>query len=615
MSEAQNHSFQAEIQQLLEIVIHSVYTDKEVFIRELISNAADACEKFRFQRSGGETPVHEPDVEPGISVQLDEEANTITITDTGVGMTEGDLAANLGTIAHSGTKAFFQQMAEQKQTGANLIGQFGVGFYSAFMVADKVTVESRSWDPEERGHTWESEGAQGYSITPTEDLPRGTRITLHLKEDAKEFAKEHRVETVIKRYSNFVQFPIQLNEKQVNTVQALWTRNKNEITDDEYKEFYQFVGHDFDEPQYRLHYSADAPLAIQALLFVPKRNMESMGFGKTDPEVNLYCKKVLIEPKAKGLLPEWMRFLRGVVDSEDLPLSISRERMQDSALMEKLKSVITKRFLKFLGEEADKDADKYTEFYKEFHRFLKEGLLTDYAHQDTLAKLLRFESSFTEKGKTTSFDEYIARIKDDQKEIYYLTTYNRDAAENAPYYEVFRARGYEVLFLYDPADEFVMERLANYNEKTLVSAEKADLKLEDEKSDGLTEDQSKDLAGWIKGKLDQNVDEVRASSRLVDSPVVLLAKDKEMTATMRQMMRQLGRENDMPPMPMDLEINPHHPVIVRLNDLRAGNEKLATQVTEQLLDNARIMAGLMEDPRSMVKRLNTLLQNVLEAKS
>ena len=615
MSETQTHTFQAEIQQLLDIVIHSVYTDKEVFIRELVSNAADACEKFRFRQSGGDSPVFEPEVEPKITVKLDEEANTVTIIDTGIGMTEGDLAANLGTIAHSGTKAFFQQLAEQKQTGSNLIGQFGVGFYSAFMVADKVTVESRSWEPDERGHKWESQGAAGYTIEPAEGLPRGTRITLHLKEDAKEFAKEHRAETVIKRYSNFVQFPIELNDKQVNTVQALWTRNKNEITEEEYKEFYQFVGHDFDEPQYRLHYSADAPLAIRALLFVPKRNMETMGFGKTDPEINLYCKKVLIEPKAKGLLPEWLRFARGVVDSEDLPLSISRERMQDSALMEKLKTVITKRFLKFLGEEAEKDADKFAEFYQEFHRFLKEGLLTDYAHQDTIAKLLRFESSFTAKGKTTSLDDYIARMKDDQKEIYYLTTYNRESAESAPYYEVFRSRGYEVLFLYDPADEFVMERLANYNEKTLVSAEKADLKLEEDNKEGLSEDQSKELTGWIKTKLDQNVEEVRASARLVDSPVVLLAKDKEMTATMRQMMRQMGRENDLPPLAMDLEINPQHPVIVRLNDLRSSDEKLAGQVTEQLLDNARIMAGLMEDPRTMVKRLNALLENVLETKS
>jgi TNF receptor-associated protein 1 len=614
MSEPQTHTFQAEIQQLLDIVIHSVYTDKEVFVRELISNAADACEKFRFRQSGGESPVLDPDVEPLIAVALDEEANTVTITDTGIGMTEADLAANLGTIAHSGTKAFFQQLAEQKKAGSNLIGQFGVGFYSAFMVADRVTVESRSSEPEEGGHKWESQGAAGYTIEPAADLPRGTRITLHLKEDAKEFAKEHRIETVIKRYSNFVQFPIRLNDKQVNTVQALWTRNKSEITDEEYKEFYQFVGHDFDEPQYRLHYSVDAPLAIQALLFVPKRNMESMGFGKSDPEVNLYCRKVLIEPKAKGLLPEWLRFVRGVVDSEDLPLSISRERMQDSALMEKLKSVITKRFLKYLAEEAEKDAEKYAAFYKEFHRFLKEGLLTDYANQDTIAKLLRFDSSFAEKGKTTSLDDYIARMKDDQKEIYYLTTYNRESGESAPYYEVFRSRGYEVLFLYDPADEFVMERLADYNEKKLVSAEKADLKLEDEQTEGLSEEQSKELTGWIKTRLDQSVDEVRTSNRLVDSPVVLLAKDKEMTATMRQMMRNLGRDGDLPPMPMDLEINPRHPVIVKLNELRATDEGLAGQVTEQLLDNALIMAGLMEDPRAMVKRLNSLLGSVLEAK-
>ena len=616
MTEPKKQEFQAEIQQLLDIVIHSVYTDKEVFIRELVSNAADACEKLRFRQTGGEESIHEPDVEPGITVKLDEEKKQITITDTGIGMTEADLIQNLGTIAHSGTKAFFQQLAEHKEGDSNnLIGQFGVGFYSAFMVSDSVTVETRSYQPDEKGWIWVSSGAGGYTIEEKEDLPRGTSIILHLKDEAEDFAKEHRVESVIKRYSNFVQFPIQLNDKQVNTVQALWTKNKSEITEEEYKEFYQFVGHDFDEPQFRLHYSADAPLAIKALLFIPKRNTESMGFGKGECEVNLYCKKVLIEPKAKGILPEWMRFVRGVVDSEDLPLSISRERMQDSALMEKLKNVITKRLLKFLAEKAEKDADAFNEFYQEFHRFLKEGLLSDYSHQEQLAKLLRYESSFTEKGKKAALDDYVSRMKDDQQEIYYLSSYNRESAESAPYYEVFKARGYEVLFLYDPADEFVMERLAEYDGKKLVAAEKSDLKLEDEEKEGLSADKAEELGKWIKDKMGDKIGEIRVSERLVGSPVVLVEQDKNMTATMRNMMRAMGRDSELPPPVMDLEINPNHPVIVKLDGLRGGDEGLAEQITEQLHDNAMIMAGLMEDPRTMVNRLNNLLEKVLESKS
>jgi TNF receptor-associated protein 1 len=350
MSQKETHHFQAEIQQLLNIVIHSLYTDKEIFVRELISNAADACEKLRFNQSSGK-PVYQPDLAPGITVITDETAGTITITDTGLGMTHGELVENLGTIAHSGTKAFLKQIAEEKKPDVGLIGQFGVGFYSAFMVAKKVTVQSRSFVPEEQGWEWVSEGMGGYEISPAADLPRGTKITLELKDDAKDFAKDTTVEHIIQRYSSFVPFPIELNGKRLNTVQAIWARNKNEIKEEEYNEFYTYIGHDHDKPLFRLHFSADAPLAIQALLFVPGRNFETMGMGRMDSDVNLYCRKVLIQAKAKGLFPDWLRFLKGVVDSEDLPLNISRETMQDTSLMQKLNKVLTSRFLKFLDEQ------------------------------------------------------------------------------------------------------------------------------------------------------------------------------------------------------------------------------------------------------------------------
>ena len=439
MSKVEKHSFQAEIKQLLDIVIHSLYTDKEIFVRELVSNAADACEKLRFTLTAG-TEVHQAEIEPKITVTSDEKENTVTIADTGIGMTHDELVENLGTIAHSGSKAFLKQLAEGKKADAQLIGQFGVGFYSAFMVAQEVQVSSRSWQKDAEGWKWISDGSGEYSMSPDEEQERGTRIVVKLKDDAKDFAVKGRLETIIRQYSNFVQFPIELNGEKVNTVQALWARNKSEIKPEEYDEFYKYIAHDQEDALFRLHFSADAPLAINALLFVPPRNFETMGMGKGESEVNLYCKKVLIEPKAKGLFPDWLRFLRGVVDSEDLPLNISRESMQDSALMARLNKVITTRFLKFLNEQAESNPEVYQKFYGVYSRFLKEGLVTDFTHKEALSKLLRYESSTIEAGKTSSLAEYVSRMPSEQNEIYYLIASNRETAEASPYYEVFTSQ-------------------------------------------------------------------------------------------------------------------------------------------------------------------------------
>ena len=615
MSKVETHHFQAEIQQLLDIVIHSLYTDKEIFVRELISNAADACEKLRFKQSSGST-VLQSDIAPAITVTTDDKAGTITITDTGLGMTHGELVENLGTIAHSGTKAFLKQLAAEKKPDVGLIGQFGVGFYSAFMVAKRVTVLSRSFVPEEAGWQWVSEGGGGYELTPAADLPRGTKITLELKDDAKDFAQESTIERIIQRYSSFVPFPIELNTKRLNTVQAIWARNKNEIKEEEYNEFYTFVGHDHDKPLFRLHFAADAPLAIQALLFVPGRNFESMGMGRIESEVNLYCRKVLIQAKAKGLFPEWLRFLKGVVDSEDLPLNISRETMQDTSLMQKLNKVLTSRFLKFLDEQSEKEAEAYEKFYAEYQRFLKEGVVTDYTHKDALGKLLRFESSSLDQGKLTSLADYVKRMPSEQKEIYCLLTPNRAAAEASPYFEVFKERKWEVLFLYDPWDEFVIEHLREFEGKPLKLAEKAELNLSETKKDGaLSEAAAKSLAQWLKESLGDKVAEVRVSQRLVESPAVVVDADKFMTASMRRIMKSM-KQGDDPAAPgkHDLEINPAHPIIARLDAVRQQDAALAGSVAEQILDNARVAAGLLEDPRTMLNRLNQLLEKVLAPK-
>ena len=611
MSKPESHQFQAEIQQLLNIVIHSLYTDKEIFVRELISNAADACEKLRFNQSSGK-PVHQSDIAPGITLATDDKAGTITITDTGCGMTHAELVQNLGTIAHSGTKAFLKQLAEEKKPDVGLIGQFGVGFYSAFMVAKRVTVFSRSFAPEETGWQWTSEGMGGYEITPAADVPRGTKITLELKDDAKDFAQESTVERIIQRYSSFVPFPIELNTKRLNTVQAIWARSKSEIKEEEYNEFYTYVGHDHDKPLFRLHFSADAPLAIQSLLFVPQRNFESMGMGRIDSEVNLYCRKVLIQAKAKGLFPEWLRFLKGVVDSEDLPLNISRETMQDTTLMQKLNKVLTGRFLKFLDEQSEKEAEAYEKFYTEYQRFLKEGVVTDFTHKDALGKLLRFESSTTDPGKLTSLADYVKRMSSEQKEIYCLLAPNRAAAEASPYYEVFKERKFEVLFLSDPWDEFVMEHLREFDGKPLKLAEKADLNLSAKKDGTLSEDAAKALATWLKEILGNKVGEVRVSQRLVDSPAVVVDSDKFMTASMRRIMKAM-KQNDTASTATkhDFEINPAHPIIARLDAMRQQDAELAGSVAEQMLDNARVAAGILEDPSAMLTRLNQLLEKVL----
>jgi TNF receptor-associated protein 1 len=609
----EKHVFQAEIQQVLDIVIHSLYTEKEIFVRELVSNAADACEKLRFLQSSS-TPIFESEKAAGIFIATDEKENSFTITDTGVGMTHDELVENLGSIAHSGSKAFLKQLAGGQKPDVNLIGQFGVGFYSAFMVAKRITVFARSFKPEEPGWKWTSEGAGGYEIEPAENLPRGVKIVVQLKEEEKDYARDGRAEEILRRYSNFVQFPIELNGKAVNTVKAIWARGKSEIKEEEYNEFYHYISHDHENPILRLHFAADAPLAIQALLFIPARNVESHGYARTEPEVNLYCRKVLIQPKAKGLLPEWLRFVRGVVDSEDLPLNVSRQNMQDNTLMQKLNKVLTGRLLKALEEQAEKDAPGYAKFYEQYARFIKEGVATDFTHRDALGKLLRFETSALPKGEVTSLTDYVKRMQPEQKGIYFLLARSRDAASTSPYGEALAAKKLEILFLYDPWDEFVMDHLHTFDGKPLEAAERAEVKLDDAVGgeNALSEAEAEGLAKWVKETLGDRVGEVRASKRLVESPAVVLESDRMMTSSLRRVMRTMRKEGEAgPPEKQDLELNSRHPVIIGLERMRHGDTALAAKVTEQILDNAKVAAGLLEDPRSMLKRLNELLEQVL----
>jgi len=617
MSQPETHSFQAEVKQILDIVIHSLYTDREIFVRELISNGSDAMEKLRFKQTAGE-PLFSETLELKILIQTDETANTISFTDSGIGMNKTELIENIGTIAHSGSKQFLKQISGEKDKGVELIGQFGVGFYSAFMVAKEVAVFSRSFQPDETGWKWLSDGTGTYTIEPETGLQRGTRIVIYLKDEFKEFAKSDRIESIIKQYSNFVSFQIELNDKRVNTVQALWTRNKSDIKDEEYEEFYKFVGHDHEKPLYRLHFSADAPLAIKSLLFVPVRNIEKMGMSRVESEVNLYCKKVLIQPKSKGLFPEWLRFLKGVVDSEDLPLNISRESMQDSALIQKLNKVLTTRLIKFLNDQSQKDADLYQKFFDEFGINIKEGVVSDYTHREGLSKLLRFESSITEKGKVTALADYVSRMQGDQKEIFFIIAANRAAAEQSPYYEVFKAKGLEVLFLYEQWDELVMEHLREFDGKPVLGAEKADVNLESaepKEGDALDEEPARLLANWLKETLGERVGEVRVSKRLVGSPAAVVEADKFMTSSMRRLMKAMKKDGSSEEEPMskqDLEINRRHPLMLQLEAARQSQPELAKLVSEQILDNAMVAAGILDSPQSMLQRMNGLLETVLK---
>lgn len=607
----QKFEFQAEIKQLLDIVIHSLYTEKEIFVRELVSNASDALEKLRHTQIT-EKEIFDDKAELEISLTTDDKAKTLTIQDYGIGMTRDELVKNLGTIAHSGSKQFLKALGENGAKNSNLIGQFGVGFYSAFMVAKSVKVYSKSWRATEPGHVWSSDGSGSYEVEEVADLRRGSKIVIELKDDCGDYSADWKIKEILERYSAFVSFPIKLNDKHINTVQALWLRSKNEIKDEEYTEFYKFQAHAHDEPRLRLHFSADAPLAINALLFVPKDNSEKFGMSRLEASVSLYCRKVLIDAKPKDLLPEWLRFMKGVIDSEDLPLNISRETMQDRSLIEKLNKVVTKRFLKFLSEEAEARPDAFNEFYTEFGIFLKEGAAMDYTHKEQLTKLLRFESSLTDKGKTTSLADYVTRMGAEQKEIYYLVGPNRAALESGPYLEGFKARNLEVVFCYEAVDEYVMSNVREFDGKKLTAADHADVKLSDlPKPEGaLSEDDTKKLTAWLKETLGARVEEVKASDRLVDSPALAVNADKFMSPQMRRMMKAMKKDGADEPVKVTLEINPRSVVIKRLFETHATSPDKAKLVAEQILDNSLISAGLLDDATPMVARLYKLLESV-----
>ena len=607
----EKHEFQAEVRRLMDIVINSLYTDKEIFIRELVSNASDALEKLRYIQLT-EKEIYDETLPLEIEISTSSEDNTITFTDYGIGMSRKELVENLGTIARSGSRSFLEAAEKSGIEGGDLIGQFGVGFYSSFMVADSVEVITRGYRKNSEHLVWRSSGDGVFEITKGKGHRRGTKVVVSLREEAKEYSDPDVIRDILRKYSAFVPFPLKLNGEQINTTEAVWLRNKSEITDQEYGGFYRFQTNSFDEPRYRLHFSSEAPIDMNVLLFVPEDNMERLGFGRMDPGVSLYSRRVLIDASPKKLLPEWTRFLKGVVDSADIPLNISRETMQDSSLVRKLNSAITKRFLKFLEESSADDPKSYGDFYRKFGFFIKEGAASDFEHKEQLRGLLRFESSRKEEGELVSFEDYLSGMREGQEEIYYLFGSARDTLENGPHMEFFRSEDIEVFFIYEPIDEFVMSTLGEYKEKKIVSADSVDIGVADKgagsSSEGPSEEE-KSLCGWMKEVLGERVGDVRVSRRLVESPAAAFNSDSTMTQGMKRIMRNINADADISST-VRLEINGDHALIKNLTSLREKDGEFAGIIVEQLFDNALLAAGYMENPGSMVGRINKLLERL-----
>ncbi len=608
------HPFQTEVRQLLDIVIHAFYSDREVFIRELVSNASDALEKLRLKQLT-QSAIYEPERELRISITTDEEKKTLTIADAGIGMTEQEVIEFLGTIAHSGTKKFLEMMKETQGGTQDLIGQFGVGFYSVFMVADKVEVTTRSWQPDAAPVTWVSDGQAGYELGEAPaDTPRGTSILIHLKEDANNFSKPDHVRYIVGKYSNFVGFPIDCNGEHLNTVQAIWMKNKKDVKPEEYEEFYKFIAHTDSAPLTHMHFSADAPIELHSLLFAPAENPEAMGFGRCEPNVALYCHKVLIDSKPEHLLPEWLRFLSGVVDSEDLPLNISREMLQDNSLLRRVSGIITKRFIKHLEGLAKNDSEAYEKFWAQFARFIKEGVVTSWEHKEALGKLLRFESTFTEPGKLTSFTDYVSRMKENQKDIYVLYGASRAQLENSPYLDALKARGFEVGFFTENGDQFVVDSLMRVEDKEVKSIDRAGLELpplEDAQPDrpGLEEKEASGLADWLNNAFSGKFSKVSTSDRVSSAPAIALQGENDVSPEVKAYLRAMGQE--VPESHPEIALNPHNPIVMKLAELRNSDEELANLLAGQIVNTALLRAGMLEDPSQLADNSQALLEKLL----
>ena len=605
--------FRAEIRQLLDILVHSLYTDREIFLRELISNASDALNRLQFEMLTNRD-VRDPEAELAIRLSGNPQERTLTIGDTGIGMTREELIENLGTIAHSGAAAFLQSLAEGKKP-SDIIGQFGVGFYSVFMVAEEVRVTSRSHRPDAAAWTWIATGGDRYTLEPAEKTERGTTIHIKLKEDAKEFAETYRLQEVIHKHSDFVSFPIVVGDQVVNRQTPLWRQSASEITDEAAHDFYKQLTLDLEQPLARVSLNTDAPVQIYALLFIPAKAERGIFHLRKDYGLKLYSRKILIQDYCRDLLPKYLRFVEGVVESEDLPLNVSRETVQANKVMERLRGAVTHKVLEVLKDLAAKDADQYRAFWKEYSPYIKEGLATDFAARERLTPLLRFHASRANGEAVTSLAEYVGRMPPGQRAIYYLLGEDLKAAARSPHLDYFRKENIEVLYLVDPLDGFVVTSLQSYEGFPLKNVDDAGLDLpesgkakEREIEAAVPQAEFDALVACFKAQLGDRVTDVRASDRLVDSPVRLVSPEDARQRDMERVRRLVEKDYTIPK--KILEINRRHPLIKNLSALVAAgqSEGVVNDCIQQLYDNGLLLEGLHPNPAEMVGRIQALME-------
>ncbi|MDQ7073806.1 MAG: molecular chaperone HtpG [Gammaproteobacteria bacterium] len=624
----ETHKFQTEVNQLLKLMIHSLYSNQEIFLRELISNASDACDKLRFEALT-DGALMESDSELKIRIAFDKEANTVTLSDNGIGMSRDEVIANIGTIANSGTQKFLESLSGDQAKDANMIGQFGVGFYSAFVVADRVTLTTRRAGTTE-AVCWDSTGNGEYTLEAVERDSRGTEVVLHLREESSEFADGWRLRSIIKKYSDHITFPVVMlsepalaaegeeaeepKDETINDASALWTRSKNEISDDEYKAFYKHVSHDFEEPLLWSHSRVEGKLEYTSLLYIPSKAPFDLWERDTTNGIKLFVQRVFIMDDADKLMPRYLRFVRGLVDSSDLPLNVSREILQSNKVIDSIRTGSVKKVLGMLKKTAKKEPELYQSFWDQFGQVIKEGPGEDFANREEIASLLRFSSTKDDAEKqSVSLDAYIERMKEGQEKVYYITADSFAAAKNSPHLELLRKKEIEVLLMSDRVDEWMMSFIQEYAGKKLVSVAKGALDLDeietpaDKEVQEATEERAKDLLERITTALGDQVEEVKVSHRLTTSPSCLVLKEQDMALHMQQLMKQAG--HDLPDSKPTLEINPTHPVLERMNS--ESDEAQFGEWASLLLDQAVLAeGGSLKDPAGFVQRLNGMLMTL-----
>ena len=626
--------FQTEARQILHLMTHSLYSNKEIFLRELISNASDACDKLRFEALGNDD-LYEGDAELKITVDFDKDNKTVTITDNGIGMSRDEIIDNIGTIASSGTRKFLESLTGDQAKDAQMIGQFGVGFYSSFIVADSVTVISRrAGFAKDEAVRWESDGQGSFTLENTEQEARGTVVTLHLKEGEEEFADNFRLRNIIKRYSDHISLPINMlkvdygadedkeKEKQeatepeyerVNSASALWARDKKDISDDEYKEFYKHVSHDFQDPQTWIHNKVEGSQSYTSLFYIPAKAPFDMFDRDQKRGVKLYVKRVFIMDDAEHLMPNYLRFIKGVVDSDDLPLNVSRELLQQNKVIDRIRGASVKKILGKLESMAKDQSEDYAAFWKTFGQVLKEGPIEDFANKERIAKLLRFSSTETNgEDQAVSLEDYVGRMKEGQEKIYYITAESFAAAKNSPHLEVFRKKGIEVLLLSDRIDEWLVAHLTEFDQKPLQSVARGDLdlgKIGDEAEEKAAEEASEEYTAVIervKNALGETISEARMSRRLTDSPSCLVLNEHDMSAQMQQILEAAGQY--APKAQPILELNAEHRLVEKLKDMK--DDDSFNDWVSLLFEQAQLAAGnQLEDPAGFVMRVNRLLES------